>query len=214
MLLSTVLLQAAAGVGLSKVGAALGAGLAVIGAGLGIGKIGGSAMEAIARQPEVSGDIRMNMLLQTVGSTGIRISELRFITVEALEEGRADIYNKGKSRIVLLPVELVRMLKKYCKNAGIRHGSIFVTKSGQPMDRSNISKKMKALGRNAGVDGKKVFPHNLRHLFARKFYQIEKDVVQLMDLLGHSSINTTRIYTMTTEAQPRKTLSRMNMVYG
>ncbi len=163
---------------------------------------------------EKTGDIRMNMLLQTVGSTGIRISELRFITVEALEEGRADIYNKGKSRIVLLPVELVRMLKKYCKNAGIRHGSIFVTKSGQPMDRSNISKKMKALGRNAGVDGKKVFPHNLRHLFARKFYQIEKDVVQLMDLLGHSSINTTRIYTMTTEAQPRKTLSRMNMVYG
>ena len=163
---------------------------------------------------ERTGDIRMKMLLQTVGSTGIRISELRFITVESLKDGRTDIYNKGKSRIVLLPVELVRMLKRYCRNVGISSGSIFVTKSGHPMDRSNISKKMKALGREAGVDERKVFPHNLRHLFARMFYQIEKDVVQLMDLLGHSSISTTRIYTMTTEAQPRKTLSQMKLVYG
>ena len=159
-------------------------------------------------------DTRMKMLLQTIGSTGIRISELRFITVESLEDGRTDIYNKGKSRIALLPDALVRLLKNYCRKMGIRGGSIFVTKSGRPMDRSNINKKMKELGREAGVDERKVFPHNLRHLFARTFYRIEKDVVRLMDLLGHSSINTTRIYTMTTEAQPRKTLARMRLVFG
>ena len=159
-------------------------------------------------------DIRMKMLLQTIGSTGIRISELRFITVESLEDGRTDIYNKGKSRIALLPDALVRLLKNYCRKMGIRGGSIFVTKSGRPMDRSNINKKMKELGREAGVDERKVFPHNLRHLFARTFYRIEKDVVRLMDLLGHSSINTTRIYTMTTEEQPRRQMSRMRLVFG
>ena len=168
----------------------------------------------LIRAAEKRGDIRMRMLLQTIGSTGIRISELRFITVESLEDGRTDIYNKGKSRIALLPDALVRLLKNYCRKMGIRGGSIFVTKSGRPMDRSNINKKMKELGREAGVDERKVFPHNLRHLFARTFYRIEKDVVRLMDLLGHSSINTTRIYTMTTEAQPKKTLARMRLVFG
>ena len=152
------------------------------------------------------------MLLQTIGSTGIRISELRFITVESLETGRADIYSKGKSRIALLPVELVKVLKKYCRRAEIRTGSIFITRNGKMMDRSNISKRMKQLGREAGVDTAKVFPHNFRHLFARVFYSIEKDVVRLMDLLGHSNISTTRIYTMSTEEQPRRQMSRMRMV--
>ncbi|MBS5066104.1 MAG: tyrosine-type recombinase/integrase [Hungatella hathewayi] len=170
--------------------------------------------KCLIQAAEKRGDIRMKMLLQTIGSTGIRISELRFITVESLEDGRTDIYNKGKSRIALLPDALVRLLKNYCRKMGIRGGSIFVTKSGRPMDRSNINKKMKELGREAGVDERKVFPHNLRHLFARTFYRIEKDVVRLMDLLGHSSINTTRIYTMTTEAQPKKTLARMRLVFG
>ena len=101
---------------------------------------------------ERQGDIRMSMLLQTIGSTGIRISELRFITVEALETGRADIYNKGKSRIALLPAELVAVLKRYCRKVGIKGGSIFITRSGKLMDRSNISKRMKQLGRDAGVD--------------------------------------------------------------
>ena len=170
--------------------------------------------ERLVQAAERKGDSRMSMLLQTIGSTGIRISELRFVTVESLASGRAYIYNKGKSRIALLPVELTRMLKNYCKKEKITQGSIFVTKSGKPMDRSNISKKMKELGREAGVDERKVFPHNFRHLFARIFYRIEKDVVRLMDLLGHSSINTTRIYTMTTEEQPRRQMSRMKMVMG
>lgn len=161
-----------------------------------------------------NGDIKMSMLLQTMGSTGIRISELQYITVEAVETGRAEIYNKGKSRLVLLPVELTRLLKKYCRKIGIVSGSIFITKYGNPVDRSNVSKKMKQLAREAGVEERKVFPHNLRHLFARTFYQIEKDVVRLMDLLGHSSIDTTRIYTMTTEDQPRQQMSRMRLVLG
>ena len=122
------------------------------------------------------GDEKMSMLLQTIGSTGIRISELKFITVEAVAAERAEIYNKGKSRMVLLPQELTRILKKYCKKAGILSGSIFVTKYGNPLDRSNINKKMKQLAQKAGVDAAKVFPHNLRHLFARTFYNIEKAV--------------------------------------
>ena len=170
--------------------------------------------EGLVRTAKRLGDLRMSMLLQTIGSTGIRISELKFITVESLETGRAEIYNKGKSRVVLLPVELTRLLKKYCRKAGIRIGSIFITRQGNPLDRSNVSKKMKQLARAAGVDAAKVFPHNFRHLFARTFYNIEKDVVRLMDLLGHSSINTTRIYTMTTEEQPRRQMSRMRLVLG
>ncbi|MBS5063188.1 MAG: tyrosine-type recombinase/integrase, partial [Hungatella hathewayi] len=147
--------------------------------------------EKLIRAARKNGDDKMSMLMQTIGSTGIRISELKFITVESLETGRAEIYNKGKSRMVLLPAELTGMLKKYCRKAGIASGSVFVTRHGNPMDRSNVSKKMKQLGREAGVDTAKVFPHNFRHLFARIFYSIEKDVVRLMDLLGHSSINTT-----------------------
>ena len=159
-------------------------------------------------------DMRMSMLLQTIGSTGIRISELKYITVEALDTGHAEIYNKGKSRVVLIPSKLERLLRKYCKKAGIVSGSIFVTRYGNPMDRSNINKRMKQLGKAAGVSLTKVFPHNLRHLFARSFYKVEKDVVCLMDLLGHSSISTTRIYTASTEDQPRQQMARMNLVLG
>ena len=168
----------------------------------------------LIKAARADGDERMSMLLQTIGSTGIRISELKFITVEAVNVGRAEIYNKGKSRVVLLPAELTRLLKTYCRKMGMASGSIFITRNGTPMDRSNISKRMKQLGREAGVDVAKVFPHNLRHLFARVFYSIEKDVVRLMDLLGHSSISTTRIYTMSTEEQPRRQMSRMKLVLG
>ena len=174
----------------------------------------GKDYEKLVQTAHRTGDERMSMLLQTIGSTGIRISELRFITVESLRTGRAEIYNKGKSRLVLLPRELSRLLTKYCKKAAILTGSIFVTKHGNPVDRSNISKKMKQLAGEAGVDEAKVFPHNLRHLFARTFYNLEKDVIRLMDLLGHNSINTTRIYTMVTEDQPRRQMSRMKMVLG
>ena len=168
----------------------------------------------LIKAARADGDERMSMLLQTIGSTGIRISELKFITVEAVNVGRAEIYNKGKSRVVLLPAELTRLLKTYCRKMGMASGSIFITRNGTHMDRSNISKRMKQLGREAGVDVAKVFPHNLRHLFARVFYSIEKDVVRLMDLLGHSSISTTRIYTMSTEEQPRRQMSRMKLVLG
>ena len=168
----------------------------------------------LIKAARADGDERMSMLLQTIGSTGIRISELKFITVEAVNVGRAEIYNKGKSRVVLLPAELTRLLKTYCRKMGMASGSIFITRNGTPMDRSNISKRMKQLGREAGVDTAKIFPHNLRHLFARIFYSIEKDVVRLMDLLGHSSISTTRIYTMSTEEQPRRQMSRMKLVLG
>lgn len=170
--------------------------------------------EKLVHTARRNNDEQMSMLLQTIGSTGIRISELPFITVESLVEGRAEIYNKGKSRVVLLPQELTTLLKKYCRKEKILTGSIFITKYGNPVDRSNVSKRMKKLGREAGVDTAKIFPHNLRHLFARIFYNIEKDVIRLMDLLGHSSISTTRIYTMTTEDQPRRQMSRMRLVLG
>ncbi|MBS5065640.1 MAG: tyrosine-type recombinase/integrase [Hungatella hathewayi] len=168
----------------------------------------------LIRAAREAGDTRMSMLLQTVGSTGIRISELKYISVESLENGRAEIYNKGKSRVVLLPGKLVDMLRKYCRKKGIQSGSIFITRNGNPMDRSNISKRMKRLALEAGVDTAKVFPHNLRHLFARTFYSMEKDVVRLMDLLGHSNISTTRIYTAGTEEEPRHQLGRMNLILG
>ena len=173
-----------------------------------------SDYEKLIQSARASGDIRMSMLIQTICSTGIRISELKDITVESLKTGRAEIYNKGKCRTVLIPAELAGLLKTYCKKAGIAAGSIFITRNGNPMDRSNINKRMKQLGREAGVDVAKVFPHNLRHLFARTFYRMEKDVVRLMDLLGHSNISTTRIYTATTEELPRRQLSRMHLVLG
>ena len=177
-------------------------------------EMSGKEYEKLVHTARRSGDEQMSMLLQTIGSTGIRISELKFITVESLKEGRAEIYNKGKSRVVLLPVELTRMLEKYCRKVKIAAGSIFITRKGNALDRSNVSKKMKRLARVAGVDERKVFPHNFRHLFARIFYSIEKDVVRLMDLLGHSSIATTRIYTMATEDLPRRQMSRMKLVLG
>ena len=130
----------------------------------------------LIKAARADGDERMSMLLQTLGSTGIRISELRFITVEAVNAGRAEIYNKGKMRVILLPSELTRLLKTYCRKMEIRSGSIFITRNGRAMDRSNISKRMKQLGREAGVDAAKIFPHNLRHLFARVFYSIEKEI--------------------------------------
>ncbi|MBS5063954.1 MAG: tyrosine-type recombinase/integrase [Hungatella hathewayi] len=161
---------------------------------------------------ERKGDVRMSMLVQTICSTGVRISELKFITVESLAKGYVEIEGRGKSRVVLLSEELIRMLQKYCEGAGILSGSIFVTKGGQTMDRSNINKKMKALGRQAGVDERKVFPHNLRRASARTFYRIEKEVIRLTDIPGYSNGSVASIYTMTTERQPRQVLSRMMLV--
>ncbi|MBE7050823.1 MAG: integrase [Ruminococcaceae bacterium] len=139
---------------------------------------------------------KLYYLMQTICSCGIRVSELKFITVQALKERQTVIKCKGKMRLVMIPDKLCRVLLGYTKQEGIYCGSVFVTKSGKPLDRSAIWKMMKTLCESAGVERGKVFPHNLRHLFARTFYSLEKDIVRLADILGHSSINTTRIYTM------------------
>lgn len=144
---------------------------------------------------EKAGRKRLHLLMQTLCSTGIRVSELRFITVESLKIQRAVVQLKGKIRSVLLPAILCRRLKEYAREKGISGGSIFVTKGGRPMDRSNILHEMKSVCRAAGVEKSKVFPHNLRHLFACTYYEKEKDLFHLADLLGHSSVNTTRLYT-------------------
>ena len=157
-------------------------------------------------------DKRLYMLLQTICGTGIRVSEHKYITVEAVKEGKAVVRNKGKTRTVFIPKKLKKLLKDYCKQENISAGAVFITKNGRPMDRSNIWQAMKKLCQDARVDDKKVFPHNLRHLFALTFYRLQKDVVRLADLLGHASIETTRIYTMITGKECQKSLSKMDLV--
>ena len=142
---------------------------------------------------------RLYYIMQTICSTGIRISELKYITVNAIKLGSTNIKLKGKVRTILLPKKLCKILSQYIKERGIKNGSVFVTKGGKPVNRSNIWREMKKLCKIANVSSKKVFPHNLRHLFARVFYKRYKDIVRLADILGHSSINTTRIYTMESE---------------
>ncbi len=141
---------------------------------------------------------RLALVMQTICETGIRVSELRYITVEAARAGKAIVDCKNKTRVIFIPSPLRRLLLEYIKKSGITAGSVFVSKSGKPLNRSNIWRDMKALCKRANVSADKVFPHNLRHLFARLFYSIERDIVRLADLLGHSSIDTTRIYTMET----------------
>ncbi len=142
------------------------------------------------------GDERLYYLMQTIGSTGIRISELKYITVDAVKEGQATINCKGKIRQVFLPKQLCKMLKAYVKKLNIKRGSIFITRSGKSIDRSTVWKMLKNLCERANVARSKVFPHNFRHLFAKTFYALQKDIVRLADILGHSSIETTRIYTI------------------
>ena len=155
---------------------------------------------------------RLYLLMQTICSSGIRVSELQHITVEAVKIRKATINCKGKMRIVILPNELCRMLTEYAKSQNITSGSVFVTKTGKPLDRSTIWKMMKSLCESAGVSKYKVFPHNLRHLFARTFYTIQKDIVRLADILGHSSVNTTRIYTMETGEIHRRQIQKLGLL--
>ena len=150
------------------------------------------------------GNERLNLILQTICGTGIRVSELQFITVEAVRKGEAIVSCKNKTRTVFIVRELQKKLLNYIKAKGITTGCIFITKSGKPMSRCNIWREMKALCEQAGVSPDKVFPHNLRHLFARTFYGIEKDIAKLADILGHSNINTTRIYIITTGAEHKR----------
>ena len=159
-----------------------------------------------------NGNERLNLLIQTICSTGIRVSELQFITVEAVKRGEAFVSLKGKTRTVFIVKELKKKLRRYAAEQGIKSGMIFVTRTGKALSRSNIWREMKKLCEEAGVNPNKVFPHNLRHLFARTFYGIEKDIAKLADILGHSSINTTRIYIITTGAEHRRRMENMRLV--
>ena len=155
---------------------------------------------------------RLYYLMQTICATGIRVSELKAITVSAVKSGQASINCKGKMRIVILPKQLCKMLKDYIKENNIKSGSVFVSKNGKPLDRSNIWSDMKKLCESAGVSKDKVFPHNLRHLFARTYYSIQKDVVRLADILGHANVNTTRIYTMETGEIHRQQIQKLGLL--
>ena len=168
--------------------------------------------ERLLTAAKSKGNEQLYFLMQTICATGIRVSELRYVTVESLKAQKAQINLKGKMRVVLLPKELCKMLLKYSKEQKITSGSVFVSRNGKPIDRSNIWKMMKALCESAGVARAKVFPHNLRHLFARTFYSIQKDIVRLADILGHSSVNTTRIYTMETGETHRRQIQRLGLL--
>ena len=155
---------------------------------------------------------RLNLIIQTICGTGIRVSELQFITVESAKAGQATVNCKGKIRTVFIVKELKKKLLRYVKEKRITTGSIFITRSGKPISRTNIWREMKALCKDANVNPNKVFPHNLRHLFARTFYGLEKDIAKLADILGHSSINTTRIYIISTGDEHRRRMENMRLV--
>lgn len=155
---------------------------------------------------------RLNLIIQTICGTGIRVSELQYITVEAVKSGEATVNCKGKTRSVFIVKELREKLLRYANSKQIKSGMIFVTRTGKPISRTNIWREMKALCIEADVNPKKVFPHNLRHLFARVFYGIEKDIAKLADILGHSSINTTRIYIISTGTEHRKRMENMRLI--
>lgn len=155
---------------------------------------------------------RLALLMETIGSTGIRVSELRYITVETAARGRADIALKGKIRSILLPKKLCRKLLRYAGSRKIQTGEIFLTDSGRPLSRRQIWSEMKRLSAAAGVDQSKVFPHNLRHMFAVVFYRTCRDVALLSDVLGHSAIETTRIYLLTTGEEHQQQLDRLGLV--
>ena len=151
--------------------------------------------------------------MEAICATGIRVSELKFFTVEAVRVGKAVVTNKGKTREVYLPGKLCKRLREYAKAHGVISGPVLVTRGGQPLDRSNLWREMKALCREARVAAGKVFPHNLRHLFARAFYQVSHDIAKLADVLGHSSIETTRIYLISTSTEHERQLERLRLVY-
>lgn len=159
-----------------------------------------------------AGNERLSLVMQTICATGIRVSELRFITVESVSVGRAEICNKGKRRTVFLPDQLRRVLRKYLQKQKKTAGAVFTTRTGRPLDRSNIWRDMKKLCESAGVEPSKVFPHNLRHLFARTYYALEKDLSRLADILGHSNVNTTRIYTVESGGIHQRQLERMGLI--
>ena len=155
---------------------------------------------------------QLNLVIQTICGTGIRVSELRYFTVEAIRRGEVTVDCKNKTRMILVPGKLKNILLNYAKRQGVTAGLIFVTRNGKPLNRSNIWAAMKKLCEVAGVKPSKVFPHNLRKLFARTFYGIEKDIAKLADILGHASINTTRIYIVTTGAEHKRKMEHMRLI--
>ena len=155
---------------------------------------------------------RLYYLMQTIASTGLRVSEIKHVTCEAVRQRQAVINCKGKIRQIFLPKKLCQMLKGYIKSQNIKSGSIFITRSGKPLDRCAIWKMLKDLCESAGVSKDKVFPHNFRHLFARTFYSLQKDIVRLADILGHSSVETTRLYTMESGTEHIKQLQKLGLL--
>ena len=166
----------------------------------------------LCRTAERKHNERLNLILQTICGTGIRVSELKFITVEAVKLGEATVSCKAKTRSVFIVKELQKKLLRYAAEQNIKSGMIFITRTGKPISRTNIWREMKALCEEANVNPQKVFPHNLRHLFARVFYGIEKDIAKLADILGHSSINTTRIYIISTGTEHRQRMESMRLI--
>ena len=166
----------------------------------------------LCRTAERKHNERLNLILQTICGTGIRVSELQYITVEAVRQGEAVVNCKAKTRSVFIVKELKQKLLRYAAEQNIKSGMIFVAKMGKPISRTNIWREMKALCEEANVNPQKVFPHNLRHLFARVFYGIEKDIAKLADILGHSSINTTRIYIISTGTEHRQRMENMRLI--
>lgn len=161
-----------------------------------------------------SGKPRLHMILQTICGTGIRVSELSYFTVEAVKKGEISVLCKNKTRVILIPRKLRQMLLQFAGKNGIKKGIIFRTKNGKPLNRSNIWTEMKKLCEKANVKESKVFPHNLRKLFARTFYALEKDIAKLADILGHSTINTTRIYIMASGTEHREKIENLGLVVG
>ena len=168
--------------------------------------------EQLIRTAEAQGKHRLALLMETICATGVRVSEVKYLTVEAARTGCAEISLKGKIRTILLPNKLCRKLLQYGRAQKIASGEIFLTRSGRGISRKQVWAEMKAVCRKAGVADSKVFPHNLRHLFARAFYQASRDVVKLADVLGHSSIETTRIYLLSTGAEHARQLARLGLI--
>lgn len=168
--------------------------------------------ERLCQTAERKQNKRLCLILQTICGTGIRVSELQFVTVEAVRKGEATVSLKDKTRIIFIVRDLQKKLLRYISEQKITTGTVFVTRTGKPMSRTNIWREMKNLCIEAKVNPGKVFPHNLRHLFARIFYGIEKDIAKLADILGHSSINTTRIYTISTGTEHRQRMEQMRLI--
>lgn len=166
----------------------------------------------LVRTAEKEGRRWLALCMETIASTGIRVSELKYFTAERVKKGRIEVYNKGKYRRIILPEFIRAKLLSYCRKRGIKSGCIFVDRKGNPKDRSSIWREMKRLKERSGISGEKIFPHNLRHLFARMYYRCTHDIAGLADLLGHSSLNVTRVYTSNTGRVYQMQLNRMNIL--